>query len=198
MRTIMKFRILAMLPFFLLATVLTQAQAPTAADKKAAEVKKLEAGLNVAKNKVALNEKQLNNADSLISVGTDMIAEAKTESKAAAGERKTVDKAYAAAKKPLMKSSTSKDKEEATSAKAEIKALDAQYKTDTKALDTRLKAATKKSTTGTTNVTKGKTTKKTASDALKVSEAALQAAQDKYDAATGSDDEAPAKGKKKK
>jgi hypothetical protein len=198
MRTTMKLRILAMLPLLFLAILVTQAQTLSPADKKAAEIKKLETALNAAKNKVALNEKQLNNADSLVSTGTDMIAEAKTETKAVATERKNVDKAYNAAKKPLVKASTSKDKDEATQAKADIKALDAQYKTDTKALDTRLKVATKKSTTGTGNVTKGKTAQKTVKDALKLSEANLEAAQAKYDATTGSGDDAPAKGKKKK
>jgi len=197
MKTIMKFRILAFLPLFLLATVLTQAQTLTPAEKKAAEVKKLETSLTAAKNKVALNEKQLNNADSLVSTGNNLIKDGKTETKAVESERKTVDKTYNTAKKPLLKQSTSKDKEEATAAKGDIKALDTQYKIDTKALDTRLKVATKKSTTGTANVTKGKTAQKTAKDALKLSQASLDAAQAKYDAATGVADDSQ-KGKKKK
>ncbi len=197
MKTIMKFQILAILPLFLLATVLTQAQTLTPAEKKAAEVKKLETALTVAKNKVALNEKQLNNADSLVSTGNNLIKDGKSETKAVETERKAIDKTYNTAKKPLLKQSTSKDKDEATAAKADIKALDAQYKIDTKALDARLKAATKKSTTGTANVTKGKTTQKTAKDALKLSQASLDAAQAKYDAATGAGDDSP-KGKKKK
>jgi hypothetical protein len=197
MRTIMKFRTLVILPFFLLISVLANGQTPSPADKKAAELKKLEASLTAAKNKVALNERQLNTADSLASTGADNLAEAKTETKAIASERKSVDKTYASAKKPLVKSSTSKDKDEATQAKTEIKALDAKYKTDTKALDVRLKVATKKSATGTANVTKGKAGKKTAQDALKVSQAALDAAQDKYDAASEPAEKSPAKGKKK-
>ncbi len=197
MKTIMKFRILAILPVFILATVLSQAQTLTPAEKKAVEVKKLETALTVAKNKVALNEKQLNNADSLVSTGNNLIKDGKTETKAAESERKTVDKTYATAKKPLLKQSTSKDKEEVKAAKADIKELDTQYKIDTKALDTRLKVATKKSTTGTANVTKGKTTQKTAKDALKLSQASLDAAQAKYDTATGVADDSP-KGKKKK
>ena len=162
----MKFRTLVILPFFLLISVLANGQTPSPADKKAAELKKLEASLTAAKNKVALNERQLNIADSLSSTGADMVAEAKTETKAIASERKSVDKTYASAKKPLVKSSTSKDKDEATQAKTEIKALDAKYKADTKALDARLKVATKKSTTGTANVTKGKTAKKAIDDAV--------------------------------
>jgi hypothetical protein len=199
MKTIMKFRILAILPVFIFSTIICQAQTQplTPAEKKAAEVKKLETALTVAKNKVALNEKQLNNADSLISTGNNLIKDGKSETKAVESERKTVDKTYEAAKKPLLKQSTSKDKDEATAAKTDMKALDAQYKIDTKALDTRLKAATKKSTTGTANVTKGKTTQKTAKDALKLSQASLDAAQAKYDAATGAGDDS-SKGKKKK
>ena len=189
-----------MLPFFLIASVLTQAQAPalTAAEKKAAEVKKLETALTLAKNKVALNQRQIKTADSLITAGTEMIADGKTETKAVTNERKTVDKTYETAKKPLLKQSTSKDKGEVTQAKAEIKTLDTQYKADIKALDTRLKAATKNSVTGTANVTKGKANKKTAQDALKLSGAALKTAQAKYDAATGSGNDSASKGKKKK
>ena len=117
----MKFRILAILPFFLFAPVITQAQTLSPADKKAAEVKKLEVSLTAAKNKVALNEKQLSNADSLISTGTNLIKEAKAELKAVGAEKKTLDKTYASAIKPLIKQSTAKDKTEAASAKADKK-----------------------------------------------------------------------------
>ena len=86
----------------------------------------------------------------------------------------------------------------ATTARAELKALTTQYKLDSKALDTRLKDATKKSTVGNSNLTKGKAGKKTARDALKVSQAALDTAQEKYDLASGSGEEATSKGKKKK
>jgi hypothetical protein len=154
-------------------------------DKKAAELKKLEDGITVAKNNVAKNEKLLAIADSLISTGTTQTNESKAETKSIATERKKLDKDYSAGKKPLDKLVTSKDKAEVTQAKADLKALDAKYKTDVKALDVRLKDATKKSSSGTANVTKGKTNKKTAEDGLKTSEAALIAAQAKYDDATG-------------
>jgi len=194
MRTVMNFRIFVMLSFFLLAPVLAQAQT----DKKALELKKLETGINTAKAKVKLNEHQLTIADSLITTGTKMIAESKIEIKAIAAERKKLDKENATKQKPLTKLSTSKDKEEATTAKADLKALTAQYKLDTKALDTRLKDATKKSTVGNANLTKGKAGKKTAQNALKVSQAVLDTAQKKYDVASGSGEKATSKDKKKK
>ena len=167
-------------------------------DKKAAELKKLEAGITTARNNVAKNEKLLALADSLISTGTAQINESKAETKSIATERKRTDKEYAIGKKPLDKLAASKDKAEVTKAKADLKALDVQYKANVKALDLKLKEATKKSTTGTSNVTKGKTSKKTASDGLKTTQAALDAAQAKYDIATGVVEEGGEVKKKKK
>ena len=156
MSAIMNFRILVMLSFLLLIPVITRAQT----DKKAAELKKLETSVATAKAKVALNERQLANSDSLITLGTQLIAESKTETKAIEAERKKLDKDNAAKQKPLTKLSTSKDKGESSKARADLKALDTQYKLDSKALGSRLKDATKKLTTGNSNLTKGKATKK--------------------------------------
>jgi hypothetical protein len=177
MSTAKSFRILLMLSFLLLIPVLTNAQA----DKKQAELKKLETNLATAKAKVALNERQLAKSDSLITLGNQMIAESKTENKAIEADRKKLDKENAANQKPLTKLTTSKDKEEAMKARADLKALDLQYKSDTKALGIRLKDATKKMTTGNSNLTKGKSGKKTAQDALKISRKALEIAQERYD-----------------
>ncbi len=194
MSTKMNFRILVMLSFLLLIPVITRAQT----DKKAAELKKLETSIATAKAKVALNERQLTISDSLITAGTQLIAESKTETKAIEAERKKLDKDNATKQKPLTKLSTSKDKGESTKAKADLKALDAQYKLDSKALGTRLRDATKKMTIGNSNLTKGKATKKSAKDALKISHAALDAAQAKYDAASASGEKTTGKDKKKK
>jgi septal ring factor EnvC (AmiA/AmiB activator) len=194
MSTLKSFRILILLPFLLLTTVLATAQT----DKKQAELKKLETNLTTTKAKVALNEKQLAKSDSLITLGNQMIAEAKAENKAIEADRKKLDKENAVNQKPLTKLSTSKDKEEAMKARADLKALDLQYRSDSKALGIRLKDATKKMTTGNANLTRGKTGKKTAQDALKISRKALETAQEKYDNAIGSGDNPPSKSKKKK
>jgi chromosome segregation ATPase len=154
-------------------------------DKKAAEIKRLETALTAAKKNVAKNERSLAIADSLITKGTEQLNESKAETKAIDTERKTLDKQYATQKKPIEKLTNSKDKAEATKARNDLKALDAKYMTDSKALDTKLKDATKKSTTGSSNVSKGKTGKNNATDALKTSQASLDAAQEKYDIATG-------------
>ncbi len=194
MSTIMNFRILVMLSFLLLAPVITHAQT----DKKTAELKKLEAGIATAKVRVALNERQLTISDSLITLGTQQIAESKTETKAIESERKKLDKDYTTKQKSLTKLSTSKDKGESGKAKTDLKALDVQYKSDSKALGTRLNEATKKSTTGNANLTKGKANKKNAQDALKTSRSALDAAQAKYDVASASGENTTSKNKKKK
>lgn len=166
-------------------------------DKKAAEIKRLETGLAVAKKNVAKNERSIAIADSLITKGTEQLNESKAENKALATERKTLDKEYATQKKALEKQTTSKDKAEATQARNDMKALDLKYRADAKALDTRLKDATKKSTTGSSNLSKGKTGKKTATDALETAQATLDAAQEKYDIATGTS-RPEEEGKKKK
>lgn len=167
-----------------------------AADKKAAEIKKMEAALKTAQSKVDAIEKKNAVADSLIETGTIMMSEAKGEIKAAGQQRKALDKEYAANRKPLNKLVGSKDKAVAAQAKADLKALDNQYKADVKAADNEGKAAVKKMTTGEANVTKGKSARKSNDASLKVASAALDVAQSKYDAATGV--EPPAKGKKKK
>jgi hypothetical protein len=196
MNTVKSFRILIVLFFLLLIPVLTNAQA----DKKQAELKKLETSLAAAKAKVSLNEQQLSKSDSLINLGTQMIAESKTETKAIEAERKKLNKDNITSQKPLNKLSTSKakDKEESNKARADLKALDVQYKSDSKALDIRLKDATKKMSAGNANLTKGKAGKKNAQDALKISRKALDTAQEKYDDANGSGVNTSSKEKKKK
>jgi len=194
MSTVKSFRILIVLPFLLLTPVLTNAQA----DKKEADLKKLETSLAAAKAKVALNEQQLAKSDSLINVGTQMIAESKTETKAIEADRKKLDKDNITSQKPLNKLSTSKDKEESSKARADLKTLDVQYKSDSKALGTRMKDATKKMSAGNANLTKGKAGKKNAQDALKISRKALDTAQEKYDNANNSGVNTTSKEKKKK
>jgi len=194
MRIVTNFRILLMLSIFLLVPVLTRAQT----DKKTDELKKLETSVAAAKAKVALNEKQLAIADSLITSGTKLIGESKTETKAIDADRKKLDKDNATNQKALLKLSNSKDKEESTKARADLKALDIQYKSDSKALSTRLKDATKMMSVGNGNLTKGKATKKNAQDALKISKANLSSLQARYDAASGAGDKPVTKDKKKK
>ena len=194
MSTVKSFRILIVLPFLLLTPVLTNAQA----DKKQAELKKLETSLAAAKDKVALNEQQSAKSDSLINLGTQMIAESKTETKAIEAARKKLDKDNVNSQKSLTKLSASKDKDESSKAKADLKALDVQYKSDSKALDTRLKDATKKMSAGNANLAKGKAGKKNAQDALKISRKTLDTAQEKYDNANGSGVNTTSKEKKKK
>jgi hypothetical protein len=194
MSTLKNFRILIMLPFLLLPSVFANAQT----DKKQAELKKLETSLAAAKAKVALNERQLTVADSLITLGNQMIAESKTETKAIEADRKKLDKDNTANQKPLIKLASSKDRDEATKARADLKALDLQYRADSKALSNRLRDATKKMSTGNANLTKGKAGKKNAQDALKISKKNLDIAQNKFDSASTSEDNNTSKGKKKK
>jgi hypothetical protein len=177
---------------------LISAKVNAQADKKGTEIKRLETALAVAKKNVAKHERSLAIADSLLTKGTEQVNESKAEAKAIDTERKTMDKEYATQKKALEKAAKAKDKSEATKAMNDMKALDLKYRTDTKALDTRLRDVTKKSTTGSANVSKGKTGKTNATNALKTAQASLDAAQEKYDIATGTVTPAEEGNKKKK
>ncbi len=187
--------------FITVSTLQTFGQAkpaPSAADKKEAEIKRLETALKTAQANLAKAEKAVAVSDSLVETGNQMIADSKSETKQAEAEKKALDKEYATSKKPLEKQANSKDKETATGARTEIKALDTKYKADTKAVDTKIKDALKKKTTGEANVNKGKASKKPAADALKMKQASVDAAQAKYDAATGAEPATPDKSKGKK
>jgi chromosome segregation ATPase len=165
--------------------ILFSGKANAQADKKGTEIKRLETALAVAKKNVAKHERSLAIADSLLTKGTEQVNNSKAEIKALETERKTLDKQYATQKKALDKLTTSKDKAKATQAMNDMKALDVKYRADAKAMDTRLKESTKKSTTGSANVTKGKSGKTSATNALQNAQASLDAAQEKYDIATG-------------
>jgi chromosome segregation ATPase len=177
--------------------LLASGKANAQTDKKAAEIKRLETSLATAKKNVAKNERALAVADSLFTKGNEQLNESKAETKAIAAERKTLDKEYSTQKKALEKQANSKDKAEVTKATSDIRALDTKYRNDSKALDTRQRDTDKKSSTGTANVSKGKAGKSSSTDALKTSQAALDAAQEKYDIATGTVTPEP-EGKKKK
>jgi hypothetical protein len=162
-------------------------------DRKAAELKNLEKNLAVARARVVLNQKQLVAADSLISLGQQMIKEGKSEVKAVYAESDEIEKEYASKHKPLEKLSTSKDKAEVIKARADLKALDAKYRADNVSLEIRLKSAERKQTSGASYIARGKTARLNARDALKTSGSALKAAQEKYDSAA-----APAESRKTK
>jgi len=70
-----------MLSFLMFIPLLINAQALSPQDKKAAELKRLETGVNTAKTKVDLNERKLAVADSLITAGNQLTSESKTETK---------------------------------------------------------------------------------------------------------------------
>lgn len=182
------------------ANVFGQTKPPSAADKKEADIKRLETALKTAQANLAKAEKAVAASDSLVETGNQMISDSKSEMKQALAEKKALDKEYAVSKKPLDKQANSKDRETASGAKTELKALDTKYKADTKAIDAKIKEATKKKTTGEANVNKGKASKKPAAEALKMKQASADAAQAKYDNATGGGEPADTgkKGKKGK
>jgi len=149
-------------------------------DRKAAELKSLEKNLAVARARVELNQKQLAAADSLISLGQQMIKEGKSEVKTIYSESDDIEKKYASEHKTLENLLKSKEKAEITKARADLKVLDAKYRADNVSLEVRLKSAERKQTSGASFIARGKTARLNARDALKTSGAALKAAQEKY------------------
>lgn len=169
------------------------AQSP--AEKKQAELAKLELSVKNARSKVDLLDQKIERSDSLTDEGFTMVADSKVALKELAARRKGLEKEYATQSKPLSKLVTSKDKAVAMQAKADLKALDLQHKANLKQLDAEVKAATKMQTTGSTHIAKGKADKKTAQGSIKAAQGALAAAESKRDTALGV---APqGKGKKK-
>ncbi len=158
---------------------------------------KQEAAIAALQKNIDKFEAQLTVADSLISVGNQMMTEAKSEIKSAENDRKKIEKEYLSSKKSLEKKAGSKNKEEAASAKADLKSLDSQYKQDIKHVDLRLKEANKKSTDGIKNIEKGKNLKKNAGDGLKKAKTALEEAQAKLDAMKNPPQEKSSSKKKK-
>lgn len=156
-----------------------------------------EAAIAALQKNIDKFEAQLTVADSLISVGNQMMTEAKSEIKSAENDRKKIEKEYLSSKKTLEKKTGSKNKEEAAAAKADLKSLDSQYKQDIKHVDLRLKEANKKSTDGIKNIEKGKNLKKNAGDGLKKAKTALEEAQAKLDAMKNPPQEKSSSKKKK-
>ena len=182
MRICLKYK--ALFASILLQIVLVPAAAQT--DRKAAELKSLEAAVANAKARVAINEKRVADADSIINAGKRMLDESKAEMKAVDSGSRKLEKEHEAGLKSLQKLVKSKDKAEASKARLDLRAFETEYKAANRALETRLREATRKQTTGITNIQKGKTARKNAMEALKVSTSALKAAQAKYDAAAKS------------
>jgi chromosome segregation ATPase len=171
-------RVLFLAGLFPLISMISAAQT----DKKATELRNLEAGIANAKARVVMNEKKMAAADSLINTGKKMFHESKTDARSVDSDSRKLEKDYAAKYKALRKLASSRDKAEANKARTDLRALDTSHKASNRALEIRLKDAIKKQTAGITSIEKGKTAKKNTRDALKVSIDALRTAQAKYDA----------------
>ncbi|OFY65310.1 MAG: hypothetical protein A2V64_11100 [Bacteroidetes bacterium RBG_13_43_22] len=167
-------------------------------DKKAAELRNLEAGIAIAKARIALNENKIADADSVINAGKKMIDESKADARSVDSDSRKLEKDYAAKHKSLRKLASSRDKTEANKARTELRALETWYKSSNRALETRLKDAIKKQTSGIASIERGKTAKKNARDALGVSIDALKAAQAKFDKAIAPVEKESLKGKSRK
>ena len=163
----------------------TQTQSPEA--KKEAELKRLEMTIGTAKAGLERAEKRAASADSLLTVGPELIKEGKSAQKEIDSEKGVREKAYKAKVKELDKQMKSKDKNEVAAARKEFKTIDTQYKAEMKVLAAKERDAQKKITTGENNKNKGKTTQKTSKETVKRAQVTLDAAQTKLDAAKGGD-----------
>jgi hypothetical protein len=179
MRKAINYRIPVILAFTLMTTAFTRAQS----FRRSAELGGLNKGIVEARAKVAVNEKKVAAADSIINMGSLLTEEATKESKEVEAARRKLDKEYGARQKVLLKLSASKDRAETSKARADLKSLTLKYRSDIKDLTNRSKEATKKLTKGNAALKKGKAARQSAAYSLKVSKAALKDAQARYDAA---------------
>ena len=161
-----------------------------------AAVAKLETAVNDAKAKVALNEKKITAADSIIDAGKKLIDEAKDEIKSIDAESKKYEKDYASRFKTVKKLTGSKDKTEAKKAATDLRALETEHRNTNRNFELKMNNAYKRQTTGLSTIDKGQKAKFTAKTALDNSNDALKAAQQKYEDATGTGDD-KGKGKNK-
>lgn len=188
----MKLKSHFVLYLFLLSPAFTLAQQGSGTS----DLTRLETAINDAKDRVALNEKKIAAADSLIDAGKKMIDESKDEIKAIDAESKKYEKDYAARYKVVKKLTGSKDKAEAKKAAADLRALETEHRNTNRAFEARMNNAYKKQTVGLSAIDKGQKAKYYAKTALDTSNDALKAAQKKYGDATASPDD-KAKGKDK-
>ena len=192
MNTFKNFRILILLPLFLLAPALSKAQT----DKKQAELKRLETVVATAKTGLERAEKRAATADSLLNTAPELIKQGKDGKKQTDAEISTREKEYNAKIKALEKQMKSKDKNEVAEARKERKDVDTKYRADQKELTAKQRDAVKKITTGENNKNKGKTTQKTSKETVKRAQVTLDAAQTKLDAAKGGDKSVKSKKKR--
>jgi hypothetical protein len=172
----------------------TQTQSPEA--KKEAELKRLETTLGTAKAGMERAEKRAATADSLLTVGPELIKDGKAAQKEIDSEKGVREKGYKAKVKELDKQMKSKDKNEVAEARKEFKTIDTQYKAEMKVLAAKERDAQKKITTGENNKNKGKTSQKTSKETVKRAQVTLDAAQAKIDAAKGGDKSVKSKKKR--
>jgi len=171
-----------------------QTQSPEV--KKEAELKRLEMTIGTAKAGLERAEKRAATADSLLSIGPELIKEGKAAQKEIDSEKGIREKGYKSKVKELDKQMKSKDKNEVAAARKEFKTIDTQYKAEMKVLAAKERDAQKKITTGENNKNKGKTTQKTSKETVKRAQVTLDAAQTKLDAAKGGDKSVKSKKKR--
>jgi len=164
-----------------------QTQPQSAESRKEAELKRLETAVATAKVGLDKAERRAVSADSLLSVGPEMIKQGKTEQKQIESEKSVREKGYKTKVKALEKQLKSKDKNEVAQARKEQKSVDTQYRADLKELSVKERDAQKKITTGENNKNRGKSTQKTSRETVKRAQSTLDAAQAKLDAAKGGD-----------
>ena len=170
--------------FVVMSTIMAICGSNAQTAQSDAVINKLETAINDAKARVALNEKKIAAADSLIDLGKKMIDESKDEIKAIDAESKKYEKDYAPRYKAIKKLTASKDKAEARKASNELRTLEAEHRTANRGFEAKMNNAYKKQNLGLAAIDKGQKAKYFAKTALDTAEDALKTAQEKYDEAT--------------
>ena len=170
--------------FTIILLIISTLNGHTQALDNSAAINKLEAALANAKNKVAIDEKKINSADSIIEAGKKVTDEAKEDIKNIDEESKKYEKDFASRYKDIKKLTGSKDKTVAKKAALDLRALDSEHRTTNRGFETKMNNAYRKQATGYSIISKGQKAKNTAKDSLTSSLDMLKAAQKNYDSAT--------------
>ncbi len=138
-----------------------------------------------AETSVARGQAYLDGSDSLITIGEQMMDEAKIELKQFKEEKSGIDKTYSCEKKTLEKDLKTDNSTQRYNARQSIRDLDAQYRLDSRAIDTKIKESNRKYDKGRSNISKGKDKLKMGNEKIKPANKTLAEAKEKLQELTG-------------
>lgn len=178
MKTILFFRsCFSMLVFVLISgSVYTQVEEQNLT-REEQQLMRAQDKVKRAEASVARAQAGLNEADSLIATGGQMMDNAKVNLKQLKAERATLIKVYNAEKKDLERQLKNADRMVRDKLRQEVRDKDARHREELRALDAKIKEADRNFNKGKSNISKGKEKQKAAGKRMKPAQKTLRDAQ---------------------